>query len=282
MPYTTHMRWRVAAMVVLLAVAASVATAQFQRRGGRGGFYSSRGLRYATAEDFDGSFQFCRIVYGEAGNGDGGGWSVDFPRADENLSIRLSELTKTYVGMDGDDVPKHLLINLRQPELFHCPFIMMTEVGRLTLNEQEATNLRTYLVKGGFLWADDFWGSYAWDFFENQLRRALPRSQYPIIDLPLEHPLFHELMSVNRIPQIPSINFWGGPGGGTSERGADSATPHARAILDDKGRVMVFITHNTDFGDAFEREGDNHEYFIEFSVPGYAVGVNVLLYAMTH
>jgi len=275
-------RWRIAVTVVLLAVAASVAAAQFQRRGGRGGFYSFRGARFATADDFDGSFQFCRIVYTEAPDGDGGGWNVDYPRADENLSIRLSELTRTHVGMDSEQIPKHLLINLRQPELFRCPFIMMTEVGRLSLNDQEAANLRTYLVKGGFLWADDFWGEYAWDFFENQLRRALPRNEFPIIDLPLDHPLFHELMAVNHIPQIPSINAWGGPGGRTSERGAESATPHARAILDGKGRVMVFITHNTDFGDAFEREGDNHEYFIEFSVPGYAVGVNVLLYAMTH
>jgi hypothetical protein len=275
-------RWRIAVTVVLLAVAASVAAAQFQRRGGRGGFYSFRGARFATADDFDGSFQFCRIVYTEAPDGDGGGWNVDYPRADENLSIRLSELTRTHVGMDSEQVPKHLLINLRQPELFRCPFIMMTEVGRLSLNDQEAANLRTYLVKGGFLWADDFWGEFAWDFFESQLRRALPRREFPIIDLPLDHPLFHELMAVNHIPQIPSINAWGGPGGRTSERGAESATPHARAILDGKGRVMVFITHNTDFGDAFEREGDNHEYFIEFSVPGYAVGVNVLLYAMTH
>jgi hypothetical protein len=207
---------------------------------------------------------------------------VDFPRADENLSIRLSELTKTRVGMGPDDLPKHLLINLRQPELFHCGFIMMTEVGRLSLNDEEAANLSNYLLKGGFLWADDFWGEFAWDYFERQMRKAFPAARYPIIDLPLDHPMFHELMHVQRIPQIPSINFWGGPGGRTSERGAESATPHARAILDEKGRVMVFITHNTDFGDAFEREGDNHEYFLEFSVPGYAIGVNVLLYAMSH
>jgi len=277
------MRWRVAAtVVVIVAVASVMAAAQFQRRGGRGGFYSYRSARFATADDFDGSFQFCRIAYSEAANGDGGGWDVDYPRADENLSIRLSELTKAPVGMDQDAMPKHLLITLRQPELFHCPFIMMTEVGRLSLNDQEAANLRAYLEKGGFLWADDFWGEYAWDFFENQLRRALPRGEFPIVDLPLEHPLFHELMAVDHIPQIPSINFWGGPGGRTSERGAESATPHARAILDKKGRIMVFITHNTDFGDAFEREGDNHQYFIEFSVPGYGVGVNVLLYAMSH
>ena len=70
--------------------------------------------------------------------------------------------------------------------------------------------------------------------------------------------------------------------GATSERGADSAVPHARAILDGKGRVMVFITHNTDFGDAYEREGDNPTYFYTFSVDGYAVGIDAILYAMTH
>lgn len=277
------MRWRVVATIALLAVAVSVAVAQLPRSSrGRGGGFSGRPLRYATVDDFDGTFQFCRIVTNFAPDGDGSAWNVDFPRADENLSIRLSELTKTPVGIGGDDLPKHVLINLRQPELFHCGFIMMTEVGRLLLTDEEAVNLRSYLLKGGFLWADDFWGEYAWGYFERQMRKVFPAARYPIVDLPVDHPMFHELMDVRRIPQIPSINFWGGPGGRTSERGAESATPHARAILDEKGRVMVFITHNTDFGDAFEREGDNHEYFWEFSVPGYAIGVNVLLYAMSH
>ena len=272
------MRWRVGATLALLMIALSVGAAQFQG----GGFYTNRAMRYATLDDFDGSFQFCRIVYNPNPYGDGGGWNVDFPRADENLSIRLSELTKTSVSMGGDHLPNHLLINLRQPELFHCGFIMMTEVGRLYLNEAEAANLRAYLLKGGFLWADDFWGNYAWEAFAAEMRKVFPGASYPIVDLPLDHPLFHELMHVDHVPQIPSINAWGGPGGITSERGAESAVPHARAILDDHKRVMVFITHNTDFGDAFEREGDNHAYFIEFSVPGYAIGVNTLLYAMTH
>ena len=276
------MRRRVAAAAVVIVMGAVVVAAQIPRfRGGRGGGSYSPRARLATLDDFDGTFQFCRIVTKYAPDGDGGRWSVDFPRADENLSIRLSELTKTPVGMGPDDLPKHVLIDLQQPELFHCGFIMMTEVGRLFLDDQDAANLRNYLLKGGFLWADDFWGEYAWSYFERQMRKVFPGARYPIVDLPIDHPIFHELMSVQRVPQIPSINFWGGPGGGTSER-IDSQTPHARAILDEKGRVMVFITHNTDFGDAFEREGDNHEYFIEFSVPGYAVGVNVLLYAMTH
>ena len=266
---------------VVVLLAAAVLTAQIRRRAPREP-NGNRQLRYATLDDFDGSFQFCRVVFRRASNGDGGNWSVDFPRVDQNLSVRLSELTKTPVGFSPDGEPRHLLVNLTDPALYHCPFIMMTEVGSLYLDQREAAGLRDYLLKGGFLWADDFWGNYAWDFFENQMRQVLPSKRYPIVDLPLDHPVFHSLMAVNRVPQIPSINFWLGSGGGTSERGPDSATPHARAILDDHGRIMVFITHNTDLGDSFEREGDSYEYFLRFSVEGYAVGVNVLLYSMTH
>jgi hypothetical protein len=262
------MRRRVLAAILIALVAAATATAQFGRQ--------RRELRYAQIGDFDGAFQFCRVVF------NGGSWSVDFPRADENLSIRLAELTKTSVSMDADENPNHLLVNLADPIISRCPFIMMTEVGTLYMGGAEAQGLRDYLLRGGFLWADDFWGEGEWASFEEEVRKALPSSQFPIVDLPLDHPIFHGLMTVRRVPQIPSIGVWGGPGGPTSERGAASAIPHARAILDDHGRVMVFITHNTDIGDSFEREGDDRTYFIEFSVEGYALGINVLLYAMTH
>lgn len=270
-------RIAVAGVLVIL-----LATATLAQRGRGAWGYTNRPLRYAVAGDFDGSFQFCRVVFNQNTNGDGGNWAVDYPRADQNLSIRLSELTKTRVGMDGEGLPKHVLVNLRQPELFRCPFIMMTEVGALFLDEHEAKGLRDYLEKGGFLWVDDFWGEYAWEVFEIQLRKALPSARYGIVDLPLSHPIFTSLLPVRRVPQIPSINFWLGSGGRTSERGRDSQMPRARAIVDDHGRVMVFMTYNTDVGDAFEREGDSREYFLEFSVEGYALGVNVLLYAMTH
>jgi len=166
--------------------------------------------------------------------------------------------------------------------LYQCPFIMMTEVGSASISEAEGAKLRDYLLKGGFLWADDFWGSYAWQWWEAQLRRVLPADQYPIVELPRDHPLFHSQFQVQRTPQIASINFWAGSGGNTSERGADSAEVHTRAILDDKGRIMVLSTHNTDLGDSFEREGDDPEYFRTMSVPGYSFGINVLVYAMTH
>jgi hypothetical protein len=158
---------------------------------------------------------------------------------------------------------------------------MMTEVGTLYFSPEDAEALRNYLLKGGFLWADDFWGSYAWEHFASELSKVLPSARYPIKDLPLDHPLFRSQFVVKRVPQIPSINHWFRYGD-TSERGADSATPHARGIADAHGRLLVLITHNTDFGDSWEREGDDPQYFYQFSVEGYAFGIDVLLYAMAH
>jgi hypothetical protein len=259
--------------VATLAIALRV-DAQFLR--------TFRSLRTAQADDFDGSFQFCRIWFREGG-GDGGDWSVDWPRADINLSIRLAELTKTTVGRAPAGDPNHLLLRLTDDALFQCPFIMMTEVGSAYIDDEEAARLRTYLLKGGFLWADDFWGSYAWDWWEAQITKVFPPSEYPIIDLPLDHALFRSQFEIkNGTPQIASIGVWARTGGGTSERGADSAVVNTRAILDKHDRIMVLMTHNTDLGDSFEREADDPQYFYQMSVPGYAFGVNALLYALTH
>jgi hypothetical protein len=236
----------------------------------------------AHADDFDGRFQFCRVAFA-SGGGFGSSWSVDYPRADINLSIRLSELTKTTISRNRNDDPNHLLVRLTDPEMFRCPFIMMTEVGSAFFRPDEAARLREYLQKGGFLWADDFWGTDAWDWWEEQLREVLPRGDYPIVDLdPASHPLFRSQFFMKAAPQIASINHWYSSGGGTSERGADSEEVHTRAVLDRYGHVMVLMTHNTDFGDSFEREADDPTYFLNFSVPGYAFGINTLLYAMTH
>jgi hypothetical protein len=94
--------------------------------------------------------------------------------------------------------------------------------------------------------------------------------------------LYSSQFVIKETPQIASIGHWYGSGGGTSERGADSAVVHTRAILNQAGHIMVLMTHNTDLGDSFEREGDDPQYFYTMSVPGYAFGVNTLLYALTH
>jgi hypothetical protein len=268
---------RVLAGLTIVALLSWAAQGEAQRRGGR---YAPT-ARLATPADSDGAFHFCR-AYFRVGPGDGGNWSVDYPRADINVSIRLSEVTKTRVSFDEAREPNHLLIRLIDDALFQCPFVMMTEVGSAYLGPEEAARLREYLLKGGFLWADDFWGSYAWQTWEEQIRKVLPAARYPIVELPPDHPLFRMLFVVEKVPQIPSINFWMGSGGATSERGGDSIRPTARAILDPHGRPMVLMTHNTDVGDSWEREGDDPNYFYHFAVDGYAVGINVLLYSMTH
>jgi hypothetical protein len=263
-------------VAVLLAMAFTAAALGQRRSRGFGGY-----IRSPTPESFDGAFNFCRILFSYSNMGDGGGWLVDYPRADINLSIRLAELTKTRISLAASGEPNHLVLHLTDPELYQCPFVMMTEVGQTYFAAEDAARLRDYLLKGGFLWADDFWGSYAWDHFAAELSKVLPPGQYPIRDLPPDHPLFRSQFVVTRVPQIPSINHWFRYGD-TSERGSDSAVPHALGIADSRGRLLVLITHNTDFGDSWEREGDDPGYFYQFSVEGYAFGINVLLYAMAH
>ena len=260
-----------------MSIAAAANAQQFFR-----GRFRQPPPKMATPEDFDGNFLFCRIMFRNAPYGDGGGWGVDYPKSDINLTFRLSELTTTTVTRHPRDEYNHVVVRLTDPLLYHCPFTMMTEPGGAYFDEAEAAQLRDYLLKGGFLWADDFWGEYAFSVWSNEIAKALPPERYPIVDIPLDHGLFHMLYDIHHIPQIPSIGAWGGPGGNTSERGRDSAVPHVRAILDDNGRIMVLMTHNTDFGDAFEREGEDHQYFLAFAPDGYAFGVNAILYSMTH
>ena len=264
--------------LILILVIAAASLSEAQRRGGGRGF----SVRPAAPEDFDGLYQFCRIAFAQNRGGDGGGWSVDYPRADINMSIRLSELTKTTVSFSGAEEPNHVVMRLTDETLFQCPMVMMTEVGAAYLGSDEAEALRSYVLKGGFVWADDFWGEYAWEAWTDQLSKALPPAEFPITDLPKDHPLFRTLFDIGYLPQIASIGFWWGSGGGTSERGPDSAVAHARGIFDAQGRLMVLMTHNTDIGDSWEEEASNPQYFYEFSTKGYAFGINVIVYAMTH
>jgi hypothetical protein len=268
---------RLVALIAALMLAA-VSNGEAQRRGGRGGF----NIRPAIPEDFDGLYQFCRVAFRGNRGGDGGGWGVDYPRADINMSIRLSELTKTNVSFSGPEEPNHVVVRLTDETLFQCPMVMMTEVGAAYLDGPEAEALRSYVLKGGFVWADDFWGEYAWQAWIDQLSKALPPAEFPVRDLEKGHPLFRALFDIGGVPQIASIGFWWGSGGGTSERGPDSAVPHARGIFDQQGRLMVLMTHNTDIGDSWEEEASNPQYFYEFSTKGYAFGINTIVYAMTH
>ncbi len=214
---------------------------------------------------------------------DGGtGWWTDYPDADTNFSIRLSELTKTRISKQPDGEPNHLVVQLTDDALFECPMIEMEDVGTMRLSEAEVTRLREYLLKGGFLYVDDFWGEWAWDQWVEEIGRVLPPKDYPIVRLTPDHPLFRTMFIVPKLPQIPSIQFWRRFGGATSERGPESAEPDIAGIADRRGRLMVVMTHDTDISDAWEREGEDARFFYLFSPDGYALGINIVVYALTH
>jgi hypothetical protein len=265
-----------AATLVFVALLGGVAAAQFGR-GGRG-----MRARIATEEDFDGRFNFCRLMYTSVLREEGGmGWGTDYPGADQNLSIRLSELTKTAVSRQTDGEPNHVVVRIADPQLFKCPWVQMSDAGTAGFSDEEAATLRAYLLKGGFLWADDFWGDAAIEHLTAEMGKVLPPNEYPVRDIPLTHPMYRTMFQVSKLPQIPSIRIWR-PYHVTSERGAETETVHFRGISDRQGRLMMLMTHNTDIADAWEREGEDRDYFQHFSPDGYAVGINVLLYAMAH
>jgi hypothetical protein len=272
------MKTRVCGVALALCLAAAGAAAQ--QRWGR--LYRAP-PRFPAADSFDGTFNFCRGMYTSVRPEAGGqGWWTDYPDADINFSIRLSELTKTRVSKARGNEPNHLVIRLSDDALFQCPYLHMEDVGTLQFSDDEVLRMREYLLKGGFLWVDDFWGPEAWSQWEYEIHRVLPPNEYAIHDLTRDHPFWRTMFLIEKLPQIPSINYWMRNGGETSERGWESEEPHIRGISDKHGRLMVLMTHNTDISDAWEREGEDPRYFYLFSPNGYAVGINVVVYAMTH
>ena len=240
--------------------------------------------KWATRDDFDGRFNFCRGFYSSNRFEDGGqGWRTDYPGADNNFSVRLGELSFVRVKMKPDGQPDNVVINLTDPLLFHCPFLYMEDVGTARFNDEEVEKLRAYLLKGGFLEVDDFWGSRAWDQWAEEIGRVLPPDRYPIFDIPPDHAVLHSLYDVKEVEQVSNIRFWIQTGS-VSERAFmnDSPRVNFRGIQDEHGRLMVVMAHNTDIPDTWEREGESKEYFDRFSPNGYAVGVNIMIYAMTH
>jgi len=238
-------------------------------------------VRSATPNFEDGAFTACKLMYTSTRREAGGaGWSTDYPFAAINLMTRLSELTRVRVSHDSSREVNYWVVRITDPELFECPFLIGTDVGTLAFSDEEVKRLREYLLKGGFLWVDDFWGTQSWEQWSAEIHKVLP--EYPIFDVPADHPIRNVLFSINNVEQVSSINFWRRSGGDTSERGADS--PHAdyRAIADGKGRIVVIMTHNTDIGDSMEREAEDPEFFAHFSPGGYALVTNMVLYALTH
>jgi hypothetical protein len=215
-------------------------------------------------------FVFARVKYSSYGAW--GKWATDFPDADLNFSYRLQELT----AIETDPYGK--IVELTDEKLFDYPFIYMIEPGDMSLTEAEVAGLRKYLLNGGFLMVDDFWGEREWQNFYYEMKRVFPDKEP--VELPLEHEIFHIVYDLKQKPQVPSIHAW--ERGYTSERW-DATEPHYRALFDDKGRMMAIICHNTDLGDGWEREGVSPDYFREMSEKwSYPLGINIVVYALTH
>nr|WP_315854303.1 DUF4159 domain-containing protein [Stieleria maiorica] len=222
-------------------------------------------------------FTFARVRYDSYyGRGGGGGWRTDYPDSDLNFSLRLQQLTTIKVN------PDPVIVNLTDDNLSDYPFLYMIEPGGLVFSEEEVLALRRYCFNGGFLMVDDFWGDRQYENLEFELARVFP-DRKPF-EVPLEHEIFHNVYDMKEKPQVPAIGrAWGSVTWEDTRDGSDNSVPHYRAIVDDKDRIMVFICHNTDLGDGWEREGEDEEYFREFSVKkAYPMGINIVTYAMTH
>jgi hypothetical protein len=284
----TRLRW-----FIIISVAACVAVSlAFAQRYSDQRYYNRRRVPdWVNEKEFSRDvFTFVRIRYssgyGRGGYGDygrggrrgfsGGNWATDYPDSDLNFSYRLHQLTSMEVHPDG------IVLELTDPELFNYPFIYIVEPGRLVFSEQERTNLRQYLLNGGFLMVDDFWGEDEWYNFYREIKLVFPNREP--VELPLSHEIFRCVFVLKEKPQIPSINVaLGGRRYGITWEREDARIPHYKAIKDDKGRIMVIICHNTDLGDGWEREGEDEWYFREFSEKkAYPLGINIVFYAMTH
>ncbi len=231
-------------------------------------------------------FTFVRIRYPSYGDGGfgrrrrGGGWHVDYPGAEMNLSFRLQQMTSLRVN------PNSAIVDIEPEQMRHYPFLYMDEVGQIDLTEPQAQALRDYMLNGGFVMVDDFWGTDEWDGFYRAFKMIWPDRDF--VELEMDHDIFHSVFDLKEKPMVPGkgvavrayhmgdtrYHEWFKPG---------SETVHYRAVYDDQKRMCMIICWNTDNGDGWEEEAADPWYFREFSEKyAYPLAINIIYYAMTH
>jgi hypothetical protein len=240
-------------------------------------------MKKAISPGFDEDvFTFARLKFGDVETGyrygNGREWDDDSPEADYLLSFRMYQVTSLKVR------PGLNVIDITTKDLEKYPFVYMAAAGRLVLRDSEAADLRKYLLNGGFMMVDDFWGDEQWGHFHAQIKRVFPNREP--VELSLDHPIFHTVFDFKKKPQMPSV--------GAFFRYRDSFEPgwpyyikdhgpHYYAIYDDNNRMMAIICHNNHYGDGWEHEGDDESYFDIFSEPqAYPMFINILNYTMSH
>jgi len=241
----------------------------------------------------DDVFTFVRVIFqsdSQSGSRRGWfrrlGWWVDYPDADLNFSYRLQQLTSMKTDPDAR------VIRLTDPMAVRYPLLYMEHAGYMRLSEDEIAALQKYLLNGGVLFVNDFWGSEEWNGFAAEIKKVLPERGWT--DLTTDHPVFncvYDLRRPMRRLQVPTIQFWNedyNPNDPQSElqtifRGEGSKEMHVRALLDDRQRMMILAIHNSDVSDGWEREGENELYFKQYSERiAYPLGINIIFYMMTH
>lgn len=219
-------------------------------------------------------FHFTRGIYSSGGGGGfygrrrgRGAWCTDHPKAEEQFLGVLDRLT----GIDAH--PWGNAISLTDPDLRRHPILYMLEVGYMGMTEAEVEGLRSYLLAGGFLIIDDFWGSREWYNFQEEMLRVFP--EYSIVEIPADHQVYRTYYQVDTVLQVPAVgNVWR-----TSEQ--DGYVAQNFGIFDEEGRLMVAINWNTDLGDAWEWMEQPH-YPLRFSTYAYQMGVNYIIYGMSN
>jgi len=222
-----------------------------------------------------GEYTFVRTIYdsprARRGYYGGGTWTTDYPEADNNFIVGLRE----WAGTNLKIAPRPEQLEIMDDRIFDYPILYAVEPGFMELSTEQAARLREYLMRGGFFFVDDFWGEYEWQNVQEQFHKIVP--EYEIKDLPLSHPIFHSYLDVEEVVQVP--NIYNAQRGVTSEKGG--IVPHYMGIENKNGRMIAFISRNCDMGDAWEWINDP-SYPVKYGLPAYKVGINVVIYAMSH
>ena len=216
-------------------------------------------------------FYFVRLAYtsGYGGRWGPGAWMIDSPKAERQFLQGVRRLT----GLHVRSMEKYL--QATDPELFDYPWLYVVEPGQWTLSQQEADALREYLLRGGFIMMDDFHGSYEWAVFLEGMRKIFP--DRPIVEIESGDAVFHVLYNLDDRFQVPGLQYL--YTGRIYEM--DGVVAHWRGIYDDRGRLMVVMNFNMDLGDAWEW-ADLPQYPEQYTALAYRLGINQILYAMTH
>jgi hypothetical protein len=198
-----------------------------------------------------------------------GPWAIDYPKADRQFVQGLRRLTRIHTRSVEQ------VVDFADDDIYNWPWIYAVEVGYWNLGPAEAAKLRDYLLRGGFLMIDDFHGTMGWEYFNSSMVRVFP--DRPIVDIPNKDAIFHVLYDLDERFQVPGIRMF--ETGLTYEY--DGVAPQWKGIYDDRGRIMAAICHNMDLGDAWEW-ADDPQYPERYASLAYRIGVNYIVYAMTH